>query len=159
MSFAFFPLAILLLFIGFNAQMYDNAQAISGAGEQGYMQTLARVRAQQLSAFAMACQAQAVSQPGVISSGLAVSMPLGANIPAGAVCLTTAAATGGRNVYAWMPAVGGMAAAAYDISQYNASWYNVTASGVAANMVTGQTSAIPASITSPAVVNWTQVNP
>lgn len=159
MSFAWVPMAIMLFFAGLIAQAFDSAQAVPGAGTAGQLQAVARVRAQQIAAFSSACSQAATASPGLVSTNITVALPNGVAIPPSATCMTTPAPGGGRYVYGWMPANGGAAAQAFALTQNNRAWWRVTATGTGTSMTDGQTLAFPPSITAPAIVSFTQVNP
>ena len=159
MSFAWVPMALMIFFAGLIAQAFDTAQAVPGAGAAGQMQAVARVRAQQIAVFSSACSQAATASQGLVSPNIAVALPNGVAIAPGNSCMTTSAPGGGRYVYAWMPANGGTSAQVYAITQSDRAWWRVTATGIGTNMTDAQTLAFPASITAPAIVRFTQVNP
>ncbi len=86
-----------------------------------------------------------------------VTLPSGVVLPAGAVCLTTAAGAG-RNVYGYLPAVPGAAGQLLNDSQGNAMWFRVQSAGIALNLMTGRTASVPASIPVGSLLTWIQTS-
>lgn len=157
MAFALFPMIILVFFLGVRMQAADTAQAVPGAGMAGYSVSLARVRAQQLATFSAACMQAAGIQPGVISPSITVTMPSGAVVPTGAVCMTTANGSG-RNVFAYMPDGAGLASAAYTSTYNNYEWWRVGSTlGAAVNVATAAASPVPTQIPKGSLVSWVQI--
>ncbi|RKP47563.1 hypothetical protein [Trinickia fusca] len=159
MAFFALPVMVVLFFIGVAAQMNQLALAVAGAGKPGQMENFEIVSAQRVEAFAAACLDTAIASPGAISASLTVAMPTGATTPVGAVCMTTPAAGGARNVYAYAPVVGGAAGQMMTDTQRSAAWYRVQSQGQAVNVQFGDVSAVPASLPVGALLEWVQVTP
>lgn len=157
------PLAVLLFLFGLSAQLSQQAQAVPGAGVAGLADHVAGAAAQAAQRYAAACVTSAVASPGLISNSLTVNTSIvgGATVatPAGAGCMTTSAGGATRNVLAYMSAPPGSAARVLRESGASASWYRVTASGQAVNLLTGATWGVPSSIQVGALVDWVQVTP
>lgn len=159
MGFAILPLVAVLFFIGVEAQTGQLAVAVAGAGVQGRMGNMAMIYAQEAEVFDTACQSAALAAPGVISSSIAVTLPTGVLVPNGAVCMTTSAGGGTRNVLAYTPAVPGEAGQVIADTQYSATWYQVQTVGQAVNVTSGLASAVPQTIPARSLLSWLQVNP
>jgi len=159
MGFAILPLIAVLFFVGIEAQTGQLALSVAGAGVQGRMGNLAAIYAQEAEVFATACQNAAFATPGLISSSITVTLPAGVLVPSGAVCMTTSAGGGTRNVFAYTPAVPGEAGQVVSDTQYSAAWYQVRTAGQAVNVVSSLTSAVPATIPTRSLLSWLQVNP
>lgn len=163
MGYVILPFAVLLFLLGVSAQFGQQAQALPGAGLAGRADQLASVTAQSAQRFAAACITTAVASPGLISASIPVptSIAGGATVaaPAGAGCMTTSAGGTTRNVLAFMSAPPGAAAQVLRESGASASWYRVTASGQAVNLLTGAAWGVPVSIQVGALVDWVQVTP
>ncbi|CAN7313065.1 hypothetical protein LJR034_001520 [Caballeronia sp. LjRoot34] len=159
MTFMILPLVAVLFFAGLAAQAAGFAQAVPGAGVAGRMQSAAIVSGHRAEVFAGACVEAALEAPGVIAATLPVPLPAGVIAPAGAGCITTAGATGGRNVYAVVPAVPGAAGQVMSDTQGSAAWLRVEEAGLAFDLVTGLAVDVPASLTPGALLAWTLVEP
>lgn len=159
MTFMILPLVAVLFFVGLAAQAAGIAQAVPGAGVAGRMQTAATVSAHRAEVFAGACVEAALEAPGVIAATVPVVLPAGVIAPAGAECITTAGATGGRNVYAEVPAAPGAAGQVLNDTQGSAAWLRVQEAGRAVDLVTGLAADVPAIFTPGALLAWTQVAP
>lgn len=151
------PLVIVVFGLGLSMVNWQVGQQAPGAGMAGSMEALAAAAAQQAEVFGAACLAAATGAPGLISSNLAVALPAGVGSPSGAACMTTSAGVG-RNVYAYMAAVPGAAGQILQDSQGNAQWFRVQSAGIAANLMTGRTGAVPASIPVGSLLTWAQTS-
>ncbi len=156
MAFLILPLMAVFFWIGMSMQGWQLAQAVPGAGPAGRMETLAQVSAQQAEMFGAACISSAISNPGVISSAITVTLPAGVTQPAGAVCMTTAGPGNGRNVYGYMPVASGAIGHVLTDSQRNAMWHRVQSAGLAVNLATGQTTPVPATLPVGVLLAWIQ---
>ena len=159
MGFAILPMVIALFFAGIATQAGQLARAVNGAGDVGLMENRAVVTAQRAEVFGSACVDAATATPGLVSANVPVNLPAGVNLPSGALCMTSAAAGGGRDVYAYLPAAPGAAGRIVADTQTNVAWARVAAQGQAVNLVTGAVSAVPASIPVGSLLDWVQVNP
>ncbi|MDF3883108.1 hypothetical protein [Cupriavidus basilensis] len=157
MRFALLPLITVLIWCGFSMQAWQLSQAAPHAGVPGGMQAKAQVSSDQAILFGSMCIEVAAAAPGLISNAIAVTLPTGVALPAGATCMTTPA-PGGRNVYAYIPAAPGATGILMRDSQMNSAWHRVRSAGVAANLVTGQLVAVPPTIPVGSLVDWVQTN-
>lgn len=151
------PLVVAVFGLGLSMVNWQVGQQAPGAGTVGYMEARATAAAQQAEVFGAACQAAAISSPGAISTNLAVSLPAGVATPSGAACMTTSVGAG-RNIYAIMTAVPGAVGQILQDSQGDAQWFRVQSTGVAANLMTGRTAAVPASIPLGSLLKWVQTS-
>lgn len=159
MGFAILPMVVALFFAGVATQAGQLAASVDGSGDVGLMESHAVITAQQAEVFGSACVDAAIATPGLVSSSISASLPAGVSVPGGAVCMATAAAGGGRNVYAYLPAAPGAAGKIVSDTQTNVAWSRVSAQGQAVNLVTGTVGAVPASIPVGSLLDWVQVNP
>ncbi|WP_206956341.1 hypothetical protein [Trinickia acidisoli] len=159
MAFLVLPVMVVLFYLGMAMEFNQWAQAVPGAGKPGQMVNVATVSAQQAEVFGAACLDTATATAGMISSSITVTLPTGVTTPANAVCMTTSAGGGTRNVYAYAPAVSGEAGQVMTDSDSSAAWFLVPRSGRAVGIVSGQPSAIPATIPAGSLLAWFQVNP
>jgi hypothetical protein len=151
------PLVVAVFGLGLSMVNWQVAQQAPGAGTVGYMEARATAAAQQAEVFVVACLAAATSSPGLISSNLTVALPAGVTPPPGDACMTTTAGAG-RNVYASMTAVPGAAGQILQDSLGDAQWFRVQSTGVAANLMTGRSAAVPASIPVGSLLTWVQTS-
>ncbi|MBN6207071.1 hypothetical protein JYK21_11405 [Ralstonia pickettii] len=158
MAFLILPMITVLFWLGLSTQAWQMADAVPGAGPAGRMASLAQVSAQQAQMFGTACISAATSNPGVVSSRMAVTLPPGVALPTGAVCMTTAGTGNGRNVYGYVPVAPGAMGRVLSDSQYNAMWHRVQSTGQAVNLATGQAMAVPASIPAGVLLAWVQTS-
>jgi hypothetical protein len=156
MGFLFFPLAVLVFWIGQTSLAWHHAGAIDGAGPAGRMESIARVSAQQAEMFGSACAATAVARSGVVAPSMLVVLPPGVVLPTGAVCMTAAGTGNGRNVYGYMHVGPGAVGIVLADTQDNAVWYRVQSAGVAISLATGETASIPVAIPVGSLVDWIQ---
>lgn len=158
MAFLILPIVAVLFYFGIAMQGWQISQAVPGAGPAGRADTLAQVSAQQAEMFGAACANTAIAATGVVASSMIVVLPPGATLPTGAVCMTTPGVGEGRNVYGYLPAVAGAAGRLLADTQNNAVWYRAQSAGIAINLSTGQTAAVPTSIPVGALVEWIQTS-
>lgn len=159
MGFAVLPMIVALFFAGVAMQAGQLAGSVNGSGDVGLMENRAVARAQQAEVFGSACVDAATASPGLVSANITVSLPSGVTVPNGAICMASAAAGGGRNVYAYLPTAPGAAGRIVSDTQTNVAWLRVSAPGQAVNLVTGAVSTVPASIPQGSLLDWVQVNP
>ncbi|WP_321935269.1 hypothetical protein [Paraburkholderia sp. J8-2] len=152
MGFLILPMAMVAIFLGLGMQAMGFANAVPGAGPVGMSQQLAQTRAQQAEMLENACFEAALTSPGTISSNLTVVVPSGVVLPTGAMCVTSSAGGGSRNVYSVVPGAPGAAAAIEHDTGHSAAWYEVTASGIATNLADGTSIAVPATFAKGSIV-------
>jgi hypothetical protein len=148
------PIIVVLVYMGLQAGTSQSNAAMSGQGPGGRATSLSKIQALQAQLFATACQNVAAGSPGLINASIGVPLPVGVPTPTGAICMTTAAAPSGRNIFAYMPAVPGEAGEIRSASFQSVAWFRVAATGQAINLVTAQGMAIPASIPTGTVLAW-----
>ncbi len=110
--------------------------------------------AKQAEAFGAACVSAAISSPGA-TGPIIPMMPPGVSPPLGGSCEAYAAGGGGRNVYAVVPQIPGMAA---QFSRDQSPWWSVNG-GWSINLITAQTQAPPAVASTGDAYEWVSVNP
>lgn len=160
MGFLLIPIMVVLFFVGLGMQMEQLAQAVTGAGRAGQMANVAMVASQRMQTYGAACLDEATKNPGMISQNLPLTTsPAGAVMPQGAVCMTTPAGGGARNVYAFAASKPGEAAQLMTDTQGSEAWYQVPAVGQAVMVATGQAAAIPATVPVGDMLEWVQITP
>jgi len=158
MGYLLLPIAMVLFYLGLASQAGQLAGSVPGAGQAGRLDAISVVRAQQAEVFGAACIDQASAIPGLISAGISPVLPSGVAVPTNAVCMTTSAPAGARNVYAFLPSAPGAAGAVAVDSDLNGSWYRVQTLGIAVNLASGQASAVPTSIPAGSLLQWIQTS-
>jgi hypothetical protein len=156
MAFLILPFVVVFFFMGLSAQAWQLSQSVQGAGIAGQMDTRATVTAQQAEMFASACISNAIASSGLISTSIVVTLPIGVNLPNNALCMTTPASGGGRNVYGYMLVAPGAIGQIQADSSEGVTWYRVSSAGVASNLATGEIVAVPSTIPIGNVVEWIQ---
>jgi hypothetical protein len=156
MGYAILPLLMVALWVGLATQGNQLAQAVPGAGLAGRMDATAFAAAQRAEVFGTACVSTASATAGLISNAVAVTLATGVTTPAGAGCMTVAIAGGGRNVYAWVPAVPGVAARVAADTLGSLAWYRVPTQGQAVNLMNGQVSAVSTAVPVGSLLDWIQ---
>jgi hypothetical protein len=159
MGFLILPFVMVIAFIGLAMQAHQQADAVPGAGQPGQMEAAAVASGQRAEAYGSACAASAISRPGVVSSGLQVTLPPGVVAPVSSGCIAQADGSGGRLVYGWIAGGPGVSGWILKDTQMNAVWHQVQSAGVALNIVTAQTVAVPVAIPVGALVDLIQTNP
>lgn len=144
MGFLMLPMAVVAISFGLLMQAIGLANAVPGAGPVGIAQQLAQTRAQQAEMFEGVCFNTALDSPGTVSNSLPLILPSGVVMPSGAMCMTTNAGGGSRYVYSVVPGAAGAGGAIEQNTGRSAAWYEVTASGVATNLVDGSVLTVPA---------------
>ncbi|WP_429500847.1 hypothetical protein ACQUFY_26375 (plasmid) [Robbsia andropogonis] len=159
MGFAIYPVFVICFILGLIAQMTQQADAVPGAGIPGAMENRAQQRAKAAEVYAAACVEAAFAVAGEVSSAISVTayLPAGTKAPSNSGCLTTSASSG-RNVYAYVPTVAGVAGLIRKDTDEDLSWYRVSTSGIGINLVTGSSAAISTSIPTGTVVKWVVAN-
>lgn len=156
MGFLALPFMVVMFWLGLAAIAFQQSQAVTGAGVVGRMDSLAQISAHQAEMFGAACASTAIAQTGVVTASMVVILPPGVVLPAGAMCMTTAGAGNGRNVYGYLPVSAGAVARVMSDTQDNAVWYRVQRAGAAISLVTGETMVVPAGIPAGNLVDWIQ---
>jgi hypothetical protein len=146
MGYALAPLAIFFMYFGAQMLEQQTANSVQGAGIVGAMTSAAQVAAQQAEMWGTACALSAAEDVGAISAAIPVSLPAGVNAPSNAGCITTAAASDGRNVYAYVPAPKGTAGKVFSGTNMSYTWYRVKAAGEAVSLADGTILAVPTAI-------------
>lgn len=154
MAFAVLPLMVVVFWLSLSVIGWQQAQAVPGAGPAGMLEARAIVTAQRAEMFGTSCVAAALAAPGALSQSLPVTLPPGVVLPAGAVCMTTAAPGNGRNVYALLPAQPGAFGRVRSDTQSNIAWFRVVSAGSAFNLATGEMTAVPSTIPVGYLLNW-----
>lgn len=155
---ALLPLVVVLFFSGLIGQTAFWSQTVEGAGAAGAMENAAVQRAAAAEAYASACVESAIEEGDVVSSSIAVTLPAGLIAPTNAGCMTTTA-SGGLNVYAYVPSVPGAAAKIRANTAGDLSWYSVRSAGTAVNLATGTSYSVSSSIPSGYLLDWVVINP
>lgn len=158
MGSAFLPIATALFVVGLTAQAWQTSQGAPGAGIAGAMDSRATTSAQQGQMWGAACLSTASGTPGLVSTSINPTLPLGVLSPQGAVCMTAARAGGGRDVYAYLPRVPGAIGALMRATQGDVTWYRVDTVGSATNLATGGTVAVPTFIPASSLLQWAQIS-
>jgi hypothetical protein len=158
MGYLLLPIAMVLFYVGLSSQAGQLTGSLPGAGQAGRMDVVSVVRAQQAETFGASCIEQASATAGLISANIAPVLPSGVVVPTKAVCMTTAATAGARNIFAFVPSVPGAAGAVAADTNMNDSWFQVQTLGTAINLVSGQASTVPTSIPAGSLLQWIQTS-
>lgn len=158
MPFAIFAFAASMFFLGLGLQSWQLGESLPGTGPSGMVENYSVVAAQQAMVYATNCTNMAIANAGVAGT-FTVTMPTSVNAPSGATCEAIANAGGGRDVYASLPSKPGMASQIVALTNSDATWWRVSASGQAIDLTTAQVAAVPTTLAVGNIIEWSQVKP
>ncbi|MBN3761073.1 hypothetical protein [Burkholderia sp. Ac-20365] len=159
MGFAIFPIVVVMFFAGITMQLMQSANGVVGASVAEHIQNKAIVSALEAEAFSTSCLNAALSSPGMVSANITVVLPNGVPTPPNAVCMSTSAPGGGRNVYSYLPAVPGEFGRIGADSGMSELWLRGLGQGQAASIASGQSVTVPTNIPTGTVIQQVLVNP